>query len=227
MSVYDVGTATTTNAYTCVMALPVELLMFDAAKSADRTALVQWQTQQTGPFFYQNLQRSIDGQNWETVYTEKIVQSNTSLINRVYSDKPPASPDLFYYRLQLTDENGLIKYSPIKPVQFDPLPNSVSVFPNPVKDILSVTGNSTTINKLELYDRTGRLVKSPVQPNSASATVNMSGLTNRFLYAESHLRRHDQVIQGGKALTKILGVHVHPNNYKPNLWRIKNILPIL
>lgn len=178
MSVYDVGTATTSNTYSCTNSdvLPVELLMFDAAKAADRKALVQWQTQQDGPFFYQKLQRSTDGQNWEVVYTEKVVQSSTSLINRVYSDRPPTTSDLFYYRLQLVDEDGLIKYSPIKPVQFDPLPNTVSVFPNPVKDILSITGNSTVISKLELYDRTGRLVRSPVQPNSASATVSMGGL---------------------------------------------------
>lgn len=176
LNVYDVGTATTNNAYYCAVILPVELLMFEATKATDRTALVKWQTQQDGPFFYQHLQRSADGQSWETVYTEKVVQSATSLVNRVYPDRPPATPDLFYYRLQLVDEDGHIKYSPIKPVQFDPLPNSVSVFPNPVRDALWVRGNGTTINKLELYDRTGRLVKSPATPNSASVTINMSGL---------------------------------------------------
>lgn len=51
------------------------------------------------------------------------------------------------------------------------------VFPNPVQNILNVQNNQTNIQEVQLFDITGRLLRS-VQPESNIANVDFSSLSN-------------------------------------------------
>jgi hypothetical protein len=53
--------------------------------------------------------------------------------------------------------------------------NAVSVFPNPVKDVMTVQANRN-INEIQVYDAAGQLIIDQTV-NAKTITVNTSGLT--------------------------------------------------
>lgn len=53
----------------------------------------------------------------------------------------------------------------------------ISVYPNPVKDVLSITTGATEVNKLEVYDIQGRLVRTTDLGANGLYTTNMSDMS--------------------------------------------------
>ena len=67
-----------------------------------------------------------------------------------------------YYRLEITDSNGDVQYSPIRNIILDANGFSIYIFPNPVKTGLLYINTSVNCNSIQLCDVSGRVIKSVI-----------------------------------------------------------------
>ena len=66
-----------------------------------------------------------------------------------------------YYRIRKTEQNGEISYSVVQKLNIIS-PVSISIWPNPVQDVLKLTTKETgsTISQAFIYDQSGRMLTS-------------------------------------------------------------------
>ncbi len=142
--------------------LAVKLLNFKG-KSVEGSNVLSWFTASEQDHDYFSLERSKDGENFESIARIKGAGNSNSLLSYQSIDETPYS-GINYYRLKSVDVNGMGKYSEIislysatgKKIEFEgvhPNPTSGTVFTD-----FYVTENTTLT--VELRDISGQLVKS-------------------------------------------------------------------
>ncbi|MGZ3968059.1 MAG: T9SS type A sorting domain-containing protein [Mucilaginibacter sp.] len=155
--------------------LMVSLLSF-SAKQASNAVIVSWTTRNEDVYTGFALQRSID--NGKTFVTIDSLLS-TGSGGYSYTDVNPARGNNLY-RLEIIDLDGGIYYSQVIPVYIDGLSgygNSVSVYPNPVSEVLNIRLYPVLqghIYNLHIYDSKGlqvlvaKVTSSNLQANIAT-----------------------------------------------------------
>jgi hypothetical protein len=159
--------------------LPVGLLYFTARPDKGGVGL-SWATTTESNNSYFTVERSKDGSNFESVekVATKALNGNSDIqLNYTGYDASPYN-GLSYYRLKETDLDGQEKYSEIQPVNFDQNSGHVSVYPNPTRGqvfISGITGNQNTVG-IEWYDAGGKLLTR----ESASVSGGLAMLNPKF-----------------------------------------------
>ena len=155
-------------------ALPVELSDFTARAVDNQDALLKWETASEVNTSHFEIERSIDGVNWEWI-GEKAAVGN-SLTPQIYSymdanvnTRAKATSEI-YYRLRMVDNDESDAYSGIRNVNFS---NDirVRVYPNPTTNYLTLDLSSDQFSA-ELYDLSGRQVLQ----SSNQKQLDVSGL---------------------------------------------------
>lgn len=143
------------------VALPLVLSSFYAQKQTNKVVL-QWQTSSEESVKQFVIERSTDGKTYKAI--GQVAASGSSSLTQHYSfaDQSPYMSTSNYYRLNMQDADGAVKYSKILIIKFDgQLTTSMLVFPNPTRDLLQVQlpdGMNGTVG-LQVFDLKGRLVK--------------------------------------------------------------------
>ncbi|MFZ4057274.1 MAG: T9SS type A sorting domain-containing protein [Ferruginibacter sp.] len=121
--------------------LPIKLNVF-TGKIQDKKAILNWQTEQEINASHFELQRSKDGNNFETIATPTANGNSSTISNYQETD------DLFfytattvYYRLKMVDIDGSAKFSAIVVLKLNAAQptQTLSAFPNPFKGQLNAT----------------------------------------------------------------------------------------
>lgn len=141
-------------------ALPIELLSFTGFNAGDRNQL-DWITaseKNTSKFV---VEKSTDGQHWFSI-GEKTAAGNSSIqLHYDLNDYNPAMGNN-YYRLKMIDKDSTFEYSNIIniPVNGVLVNGIVSVYPNPVSDMMNVDIQSTSNleTDITIYDVLGQTV---------------------------------------------------------------------
>lgn len=141
--------------------LPILLTNFSAAKQSARTAILNWKTSTEISSDYFGIERSNDGQHWESI--DKVQAAGDSYTDLSYSyldtDLPKTSSATIYYRLKMADIDGTYEYSNIRSVQFGKTDTDIaSIYPNPASSSVSI--NSTQQGMLTIKNFYGRSLKS-------------------------------------------------------------------
>lgn len=172
--------------------LPVSLVSF-SGNINNRLVQLTWQVTQEMNSSYYEVQRSVDGTNFEPVatVTAKKIANGTS----VYS----ATDDLFffqqtkaYYRLKMADTDGKSKYSALIQVRPNEETKTITVraWPNPFMNQLNTeyySENSSAV-KINFLDINGRTV--------AATTVQVRKGQNNFAITEvQKLQRGTYIMQ--------------------------------
>lgn len=115
------------------------------------------------------VQTSNDGVIFKTIATilPKNI-SNYTFENRTQSGKS-------FYRLKLNDKNNIFTYSKIIPVTINCDNGSVSVYPNPVADILHVNINSNILTRAIIYNTAGKNISTTILQNGDNM-INIKSL---------------------------------------------------
>ena len=124
--------------------LPVTLVDFTAVKD-DNSVLLQWQaTRETNLAWYE-VEHSTDGRSFASI--GRVAGRNNGALLSGY-DLRHAKPatGVNYYRLRMVDNNGTVKYSPIRQVYFGK-GAFVQAYPNPFNDMLklNLSGEQRTV----------------------------------------------------------------------------------
>jgi hypothetical protein len=163
---------------TTAVLLPVELIAFQT-KCLDSYAEISWTTASEVNNDYFQVERSINGENWEVI---GIVQGNGTTSNENHYSLKDENPrgSIAYYRLRQVDFDGTQEVFPIKSLQ--PCADNSGV------EIISHNnGNYQVIfnadlsgdYQIDLYDMSGKKIRN-------TKTVYVDGGENLFLFDDSH-----------------------------------------
>ena len=134
---------------------PVTLISF-SAKASNQTSVLAWQTTSEVNLDRYEIQRSIDGVNFQTLGTVK-ANNISGVFNYSFTDKSP-SFGANYYRILSRDLDGSSALSKIEAVNFGSAV-SVSVYPNPTTNSVNVNG-LVKGDIVTVSDITGRTIQS-------------------------------------------------------------------
>lgn len=144
--------------------LPVNLISFIGTLQSDLSGLLQWKTENQINVSAYNVERSVDGFNFNQVGQVLAAPSTTYSNNYNYTDPETQYQNaaIVYYRLKIVDNEGSIKYSNIVKMVLPGNKGLITIAPNPVSDNLKgtiispVSGNVA----IKIYDNAGRLVSN-------------------------------------------------------------------
>lgn len=131
-----------------IAVLPVKLLSFSAA-IAGHALTVRWVVAEEINTKQYTLQQSTDGRTWTDVYNR-----NAENLRTYSSSIPVSGSGLQYYRLRITDNGGYTAYSETVSV-YNTDVQELSVYPNPVSDLLKISFPPSAIGKPGTISITG------------------------------------------------------------------------
>ena len=168
-----------------VGSLPLELVRFSASQHNNASHL-KWQTlseQNTSRF---EIQRSTDGVNFITIGTKTAAGNSSIVKDYFYNDLSPLF-GVNYYHIKTFDVDGTFYTSSVKTVDFSlDAKNSISIYPNPVKEELNIIYNQK-VNKafgIVLYDAGGKKLKSVENIKTQNFKINVGTLPNGIYFIE-------------------------------------------
>ncbi|MGB0849661.1 MAG: T9SS type A sorting domain-containing protein, partial [Bacteroidia bacterium] len=167
--------------------LPVELIHFTATPAANHSANLNWVTASELNNSHFEVLRSYDGRSFEPIDFVSGNGTTNDISEYVYTDRNiDQNAQVVYYRLRQVDYNGDSELSDIRVVNFSEeasLEHSVSVHPNPTRDILYITLTDLDREAIsgELLDINGRMVQG-FELSSSITAIDMSSLLPGMYY---------------------------------------------
>ena len=148
-----------TSEATCITILPVVWASFTAELTPEQEVLLDWETASESNASHFEVERSLDGQNFETIGQVQADNLDQGSSYRFLDPTPQAG--LNTYRLRQVDLNGDFSYSEIRTVLLEGTGLQFAVAPNPADDQLTIFLSDPGQSKAQLIltDETGRQVQ--------------------------------------------------------------------
>ena len=136
---------------------------------------VDWNTESEMQGDVFELQRSLDGKVFETIY---VTPAKGAASRYSYVDNSPFQ-GVNYYRLNMKQSNGSNAYSKTVTATVTDKVFAMQAYPNPVSHVLTVaiSGAQADDAMVQITDLTGKVLRS-VAMHSATATIDMSGIAS-------------------------------------------------
>ena len=129
--------------------LPVLLVQFTASRNSDNTNKISWTTSQEINSGYFGVERSADGNSWQTLGTVRAKGFSSIAVDYTYTDAYPLE-GVNYYRLKMVDLDGKFKYTKVISVSSGDKTESLVVYNNPFTDQIRVKVNIKAADNLVL-----------------------------------------------------------------------------
>jgi len=158
-------------------ALPVDLLSFSAIAVDNKRTQLDWKTASEENNDYFEMQRSIDGRNFEAIGEESGIGTSSEIQNYKHWDEAPFVGKN-YYRLKQVDFDGNFEYSEVRVVEFKGTNNlEISVFPNPTTTYLNIEYGSSiaSTEEMVLYNVAGKVITQFTLTNGDRHQIDVSG----------------------------------------------------
>ena len=156
---------------TCTI-LPVRLISF-SAQAENNEVKLQWTSADERNFKGYSVERSSNAGEWNEIGFVSAKVNEAANAEYAFYDRQPLS-GTGYYRLKLVDQDGSFTYSEIRKVTF--MGNvSVSVYPNPSRNFVTVTGLAGK-SVIRLMDINGRVLQT-ISASSTTERIDVSTLT--------------------------------------------------
>ena len=158
--------------------LPVTLSQWQAQKT-NSGVLCQWTTEQEINTSFFIVERSTDGVTFTAIAAIPAAGNSSSQRGYSFTDKLPAAGTNFY-RLKTVDKDNRSKQSNVIVIKFDKVTGRLSIYPNPVKEILvAETGSQVNENTaISIIDASGKKVwgQQKVIGGQLSFSINVAAL---------------------------------------------------
>lgn len=175
--------------------LPITLKSFTATK-LNYAVKLNFETASEQNVSHFEIQRSSNGEVFITIAKVNASASRNLSQHYAVDDKNPAF-GTNYYRLKTVDNDGKIQFSPLRLVSFNiNTPETLSVFPNPVKNYLNVNWNVTVKSdkSVSVLDLSGKKVLLFQNIKANSLTKNVSTLPKGVYILELSNQKTKQAI---------------------------------
>lgn len=116
--------------------LPIELLHFDAQRTSDKSVTLHWSTASEENNDYFTVERSADGEQFESIGKVIGMGNSDDRINYEFIDENSPTHTTSYYRLKQTDHDGISRTFHIVAVPCSEVSQELelAIVQNPVKD---------------------------------------------------------------------------------------------
>jgi hypothetical protein len=177
--------------------LPITLISFNAYPDNGEVKL-EWSTASETDNAFFTIQKSKDGQGWQTV--QKVSGSVTSSITENYTafDPTPYS-GISYYRLMQTDIDGEQSFSPIISIDLGNKNADITVYPNPATSLIKISFPSAGRYEVSLLNISGQIVNNTILTTSDNLVLNISGFKTGIYFV--------RIIHNGITVTKKLMIN--------------------
>lgn len=169
--------------------LPIVLAKFDVS-ILESVVKIEWITSSEINNDYFTIEKSQNGEAWNEISTIDGAGNSNLNIKYSYIDNK-IKTGTTYYRLKQTDFNGEFSYSKIKAVNYKK--TDVSIFPNPIKDVLNISSTQENI-QIKVISTTGQTIFE-----GSTKTINTSnwskGLYTIFITDNGELINTSKVIK--------------------------------
>ena len=153
-------------AYQSAVALPIELIDFNAYKNSEHVE-IEWQTAWEQNNLGFEVQHSTDGKSWSTISFEEGKGDSEQLNHYRYTHHNPNVGDNYYRLKQIDfDDHGTDdgNYSSMEHVYFeDESSLGIDVFPNPSSGIIHIRNSNNGLFNWTLLDPSGREIIQQTQ----------------------------------------------------------------
>lgn len=174
--------------------LPLTMENFDLKEEAGKARL-NWSVVNAVNHAYFDVDRSLDGRNFEHIFTDNRNISSGASQTFEFTDKDVPVNTVVYYRIKQVDNDGSFHYSETKSIKVNVKGSQVSIYPIPVIDKLTIEyvsdkAGNITINMIDAMGRkmisekrtvsAGKnILKLDVQKlGKGNYTLDLNGLTN-------------------------------------------------
>ena len=152
--------------------LPLTLVSFTGQWKNDKV-LLSWITESELNVSHFEIERSVTGNNFSKIGTEKAIGSNTLRQDYSFVDDVQNAP-VIYYRLRMVDEDGRSKYSQVVVLKSNNH-HAIGISPNPFTNKINIDYDSKSNSGLEvtILDLNGKTLRI----NSYAISTGLNHLT--------------------------------------------------
>lgn len=165
---FDKPDVTSTN--NCGVVLPIELVNFNVSE-LENSILVEWQTVSEQNNDYFEIQRSVDGLNFNAIGFVDGAGDSDRKIHYKLEDHQPILGDS-YYRLKQVDFDGKYTFSEIQQVNLD----RSNIYPNPTSGLIYLPDSYTSV---DILTPSGNIIETIFSENN---TINIQDLPNGIYF---------------------------------------------
>jgi len=174
---------------TVPLPLPITLGQFTSEVTSQNDIQLFWQTESEENGSHFNIERSLDGRNFETIETITVQGGDLQGYAYDYLDLNPPKDLSLYYRLDMIDLDGSQSYSPIISEKIKLSEVATQLIPSTIQSGGSVTLQGLNLtsenNEVRLYDMMGQMVSSQ-QIDQSNPSIQIPNLAvGRYLVAYS------------------------------------------
>jgi uncharacterized repeat protein (TIGR01451 family) len=194
--------------FTAPCTLSISLIDF-TAKYINKKVQLNWKTAQEINNHHFEIERSLDGYNFEKIVTIDGALNSSTIISYSYDDITLPNTDKLFYRLVQVDIGGARKNSGVRAISLTGIKSSptldiYSTYPNPVNTIATfrLYASSENIYLIKAIDMVGNIIfttKQVIKKGESFIPINMAKFNNG-LYLVEFINQTD----GTKTATKIL-----------------------
>ena len=174
------------NSHSTNNTLPLNLISFNAKVQTENSVALNWQTTNEINVSHFNIQRSLNGRDFINI--GKVLANGISRYSFV-DDKLPFTNDklTLNYRLEILDNDGKKQYSEVKLLAISNKQMTISIFPNPAKDFVTISSNQN-IKSLQLTNLYGQVIQEYSSINSNSFQIKISTLASGVYWLKTLLK---------------------------------------
>lgn len=174
--------------------MPLTLVNFTAKATGEinKKVALSWTTEEEKNTDRFSVEKSQNGREFNAIGSVA-AKNATGTHNYAFNDEKP-SLGVNYYRLKMIDKDGSYTFSKIEKVLIGDK-NEITVFPNPVKDILTVTYNANTNGTISIRNLEGKNVAQLKTSNAGFSAINVNNLVPGIYYAVIESGTEKQVIK--------------------------------
>ena len=147
----------------CTGALPVRIIYFNAILNADKKVKLEWDIANPEEATSFTIEKINSLNNWTDLST---IDAQTSLHHYETFDNHPLAGENIY-RLRIKGKDNSVTYSIQKRVLLK-FNDRFSVYPNPARDKITISGKLNTGTVIKLTDITGKEIKRIITNTSSS-----------------------------------------------------------
>ena len=157
----------------CAIVLPIEMTLYDV-KIEDEKVHLNWVTATEKNNDYFIIQRSEDGNIWETIGVRK--GKGNSIVENTYEmiDEKPLN-GISYYRLKQVDFDGKYTFTPLRSIK-NSKELDFTLYPLPAKDQVIINSNHEKIDQIQLIDVLGNQIEVIQKNINGESILDVSDL---------------------------------------------------
>ena len=165
--------------------LPLKWGKITATRKKEAT-LVEWETHSEIATAFFEVERSKNGLNWNAIGQPVQAYNKPGSHQYQFLDSSTSNSKTFY-RVKQVDVDDHFSYSVITWVPALHQPATVSIYPNPAYQQLTVRSAELPLQALRLFDANGKLIKTEIVPNTLTYTLPISSLLKGMYMVQAQL----------------------------------------